>query len=166
MPFDQQNYGEKSAWKWRGIFDIEITSEKVCGNDVDFSNTEITLKKVRGNDVNQQNYIEKVHGNEVEIRGNLAFDVSTKYWHRIDVGWRSVPVGKPNGLKKQTGSKAQKTKKLKKTPKSPLWKNFLYFLKKSFFIYFRKMELLYFGKWNFIAPRLKNFRRELSKLEN
>ena len=27
------------------------------------------------------------------------------------------------------------------------------------------MELLYFGKWNFLAPRLNNFRRELSELE-
>ena len=27
------------------------------------------------------------------------------------------------------------------------------------------MKLLYFEKWNFLAPRLKNFRRELSKLQ-
>ena len=27
------------------------------------------------------------------------------------------------------------------------------------------MELLYFRKWNFIAPRLKNFRRAFTKIE-
>ena len=76
---------------------IEIASEKVRGNKVDFSTIEITLKKVRGNHVNfwtskitskkstwkprgffdHQNYIEKVRGNDVEIRRNLVFDVST-----------------------------------------------------------------------------------------
>ena len=57
----------------------------------------------------------------------------------------------------------------KKKKKNPLWKNFLYFYKRNFF--------LYFGKWNFIAPNLKNyhifpkkafflyFRRELSELK-
>ena len=37
--------------------------------------------------------------------------------------------------------------------------------KKRLFFYFGKMELLYFGKWNFLAPSLKNFRRELSELK-
>ena len=36
----------------------------------------------------------------------------------------------------------------RKIKKKSLWKNFLYFLNKKFF--------LYFGKWNFLALRLKN----------
>ena len=33
---------------------IEVTSKKVCGNDVDFSTIEITSEKVRGNDVDSR----------------------------------------------------------------------------------------------------------------
>ena len=58
----------------------EITSKKVRGNNVGFSTIEITLKKVRENNMNfstseimskkvrVRNYIEKVRGNDVEIR--------------------------------------------------------------------------------------------------
>ena len=61
---------------------------------------------------------------------------------------------------------SQAQKKIKKCKKNPLWKKFLFFPKKTnFFQYFEKMELLYFRKWNFIAPRLKNFRRAFTNLE-
>ena len=55
-----------------------------------------------------------------------------------------------------------------KTKKYPLWKIFLYFLKKHF-LYLGKMELLYFMKWNFLAPSLKKclyFRRKRFELKN
>ena len=75
----------------------EITSKKVRGNKADFSTIEITSKKVRGKNphfssieitlkkstwkrrafLDQQNYIEKVRGNDVEIGRNLVFDVSS-----------------------------------------------------------------------------------------
>ena len=37
------------------------------------------------------------------------------------------------------------------------------FFQKKFSLYVGKMELLYFLKWNFLAPRLKKFWKELSK---
>ena len=65
--------------------------------------------------------------------------------------------------------------------KNPLWKNFLHFSKeKNYFIlrmkfsdpkikkaliFSQKMFFIYFGKMNFLAPRLKNPRRELSELK-
>ena len=55
---------------------IEITSKKVRGNDVDFSTIERSTWKRRGF-FDQRNYIEKVRGNDVEIRQNLVLDVST-----------------------------------------------------------------------------------------
>ena len=71
----------------------EITSKKAGGNNMDFSTSEIAQKKVHGNNVNfsiiekctwklrgffnQQNYIKKIHVNDVEIRRNLVLDIST-----------------------------------------------------------------------------------------
>ena len=55
-----------------------------------------------------------------------------------------------------------------------IWYNFRlqpqkFFLKKparkKFLIFFRKKIFLYFGKWNFLAWRLKNFRKGLSELK-
>ena len=60
--FDHQNYTEK----------------KVHCNNVDVSTMKIRPNKVRGQDmvlIAQRNYIEKVRGNDVEIRRNLVFDV-------------------------------------------------------------------------------------------
>ena len=57
----------------------EITSKKVRGNDVDFSSIEITSKKSMWKQrgfFDHRNYVEKVRGNDVEIRQNLVFDVS------------------------------------------------------------------------------------------
>ena len=45
---------------------------------------ELSAWKQRGF-LDTRNYIEKVSGNDVEIRGKLVFDVSTYYPHRIDV---------------------------------------------------------------------------------
>ena len=58
---------------------IEITSKKVCRNNMDFSTIEITSEKVREMTrfFDQQNYIKKVLGNDVEICRNLVFDVAT-----------------------------------------------------------------------------------------
>ena len=73
----------------------------------------------------------------------------------------------------------------RKTKKKLFWKNFLYFSKKRKFLYFgkwnflalrlktflyflKKKFFLYFGKWNFLAPSLRNFlyfRRELFGLK-
>ena len=75
---------------------IEITSEKARGNNADFLNIEITSIKVRGNDVflDQRNYIKKIHGNDVEIRRNLVFDVSRRNIHvKSTSSRRGVPVG-------------------------------------------------------------------------
>ena len=64
----------------------------------------------------------------------------------------------------------------------PKIKKILIFYQKKFLFIFQEMELsgpkierlsyiflkkffLYFGKWNFLALRLKNFRRELSELK-
>ena len=55
---------------------INIISKKVRGNNVDFSTVETTSKKLRGF-FDQPNYTEKLCGNDVEIRRNLAFNVST-----------------------------------------------------------------------------------------
>ena len=73
----------------------KITLKKVRGNNKHFSTSEITPKKVRGNDVDfstieitskkyvettrifrSRNHIEKVRGDDMEIRRNLIFDVS------------------------------------------------------------------------------------------
>ena len=59
-----------------GFSTIEITSKKVRGNHANFSTREITSKRVRGF-FDHRNYIVKVRGNDVEIRRNLVFDVST-----------------------------------------------------------------------------------------
>ena len=77
--FDQRNYTEKVCGNDVDFSTIEITSKRVRGNNVDFLTSEITSKKVRGNDVDfwtNRNYIKKVRGNDVEIRRNLVFDVS------------------------------------------------------------------------------------------
>ena len=87
------------------ISTIEITSKRVGGNNVNFSTIKITSKKYveitwifrpaklcrkkyveRREFFDHRNYIENVQGNDVEIRQNLVFDVST--WIR-----RGVPVG-------------------------------------------------------------------------
>ena len=45
-------------------------------------------------------------------------------------------------------------------------KCFSFILRNGTFLYFLKMMFfLYFGKWNFLSPRLKNIRRELSKIK-
>ena len=95
--FDQRNYTNKIRGNNVDFPAIEITSKKVRGNNVDFLSSKITLIKVRGNNVyfstieiyiekstwkqcgffDHRNYIEKVRGNDVEIRRNLVFDVST-----------------------------------------------------------------------------------------
>ena len=43
--FDQQNYNGKSTWKQRRLFEHLNYIKKVCGNNMNFSNSEITSKK-------------------------------------------------------------------------------------------------------------------------
>ena len=54
----------------------EITQKKVHENNVNFSIIEKCTWKLRGF-FNQQNYIKKIHVNDVEIRRNLVLDIST-----------------------------------------------------------------------------------------
>ena len=66
----------------------QIASKKVRGNNVDFSTSEITSKKVRGNKVDFstiENTSKKYVENDMEIRQNLAFDVSTWYQRQINM---------------------------------------------------------------------------------
>ena len=75
--FDHRNYIEKSTWKQRAFFDQQSYVEKsMCKRHGFFD---------------QQNYIKKVYGNDVGIRRNLVFDVSTKYRRQIDINstWSS-----------------------------------------------------------------------------
>ena len=89
----------KKARASKGDFStIKITSKRVTRNTVDISTREIISKKVRGNYVDfstieincieksmwkqrgffdHRNYIQKVRGNDVEIRRNLVYNVST-----------------------------------------------------------------------------------------
>ena len=69
--FDQRNYIEKSTWKQSGFFDQQNYAKKG------------TWKR-RGY-FDQRNYIEKVRGNDVEIRRNVVFNISTENPRRIDV---------------------------------------------------------------------------------
>ena len=61
--FAHWNYIKESMSKRRRFFLIEITSKKVCRNDVDFLPIEIT-------------YIKNVRRNDVEIYPCFIFDVS------------------------------------------------------------------------------------------
>ena len=72
---------------------IEITSKKVRGKKVDFLTIEITLKKVRGNNVDFSTIeitSKKVRGNDVEILRNLVYDVST--YQGLEVAQRALHV--------------------------------------------------------------------------
>ena len=61
--FDHRNYTDKSTWKKRGLFDHRNYTRKSTGKPRGF--------------FDHRNYIEKVRRNDVEIRRNLVFDVST-----------------------------------------------------------------------------------------
>ena len=69
------------------IFRINKLHRK-SGNNVDFSTSEITSKKLLENEVDffdEPSYIEKVRGNDMEIRRNLVFDVSPSNRRLFDV---------------------------------------------------------------------------------
>ena len=92
---------------------IEITSKKVCGNNVDFSISKITPKKVRGNNVdfsNSEIALKKICGNDmdfsigeitpkkyVEMTWKFVEIWSSTYEDNIDVKSRSTPRGVPVG---------------------------------------------------------------------
>ena len=70
---------EKSKYKRREYFDERNDIEKSACCKVNFSTIEITSKKyVETTSIfDHRNYIEKVPGNDVEIRRSLVFHVST-----------------------------------------------------------------------------------------
>ena len=61
--FGHRNNIEESTWKQRGFFDHRNYIEKSSWKQRGF--------------FDHRNYIEKVRRNEMEVRRNLAFDVST-----------------------------------------------------------------------------------------
>ena len=69
---------------------IEITSKKVCENNVDFLTIEITLKKVRGNNLDFSTIeitSKKVRGNDVDF--SISEITSKKY---VETTWKFVEI--------------------------------------------------------------------------
>ena len=78
--FEQRNYTKKVRENNVDFPTIEITPKIVCENGLSFWTIEITSKKStwkRRGFFDQQNYVAKIRGKDVEIRQNLVFDVST-----------------------------------------------------------------------------------------
>ena len=81
---------------------IEITSKKVCGNNVDFSTIKITFKKVRGNKVDFSTIeitLTKERGNNVDFS---TIEITSKKTHGNNVHFSTIEIT----LKKARGNQA------------------------------------------------------------